>query len=145
MAVALCCSIVVLCLPESYLHRMIYNIKQTYANEPTMFNSIEKIDQIFNSLPKNGNVFLRFSGFNPQNDHDRHVASRYYYRATYTLYPRDVVIYPSNDKRVEMSDILSLPSSVLTDELIDSLKIKVILTVGKDAEGLIYYDLKEIY
>ncbi len=65
------------------------------AGNPVKPDKLLAIDDFYQRCPT-GNIYLVFRGFDSDNIADQYFVAQYYYRPTYTLYPRRVFVCLEN-------------------------------------------------
>jgi hypothetical protein len=75
---------------ESFFPPLISLYLKGEAAQTPVLKQREAIDTAFFAFAQNGNVFLRFVGFDPEKKTDHDFMELYYFRAAYAAYPRRV-------------------------------------------------------
>ncbi len=111
--------------------------------QPAELSRAEQIDQFcYQRLPE-GNVYLRFLGFDAQVREDESFISRHYYRLSYTLYPRRV--YASTQGRAIRNgrELLAANDPPPTD-WIEARGVRYVVTFEKRDGRLLPYHVRRV-
>ena len=99
----------------------------------------KEIDELFQSLKKDGNAYVRFRGFDPGDPVHEGFMTRVYFRGSYIAYPKR--IYVSSDRAVinEGPDIVGSNRDPTAGQIVrNQIKYLVIFEIDRDTGRLKY-------
>jgi hypothetical protein len=105
---------------------------------PPGWQDFQRVDQIVVSAGTAGNLFVRFTGFSPDDPADALFASRFYYRAAYTLWPRRIFVGPPDRIINDGEDLISTRFERNT-EWLGRHHVRAVLRVVRTADGSIEF------
>lgn len=118
----------------STAYAVVFNGKQ----DPLVF----PIDNLFSKF-EHGKIFLKFDGFNPENEMSKRMAQLVYLRSVFRYYPGQILTGDTSLIIKEGNEFLR--SSFNPDgDWLKTNKFNYLLTFHRDDKGIMSYDVKEV-